>query len=164
MIDIVCFPGKQLDLGFENVYQISEFKAVAAAKEEILQRALQPKKTDFIYNLEDSKKEDKMNRRSSGLNQVYCKLAHDKGIAVAFNFNLVLHAENRDVILGRMMQNVRFCRKYKVKMIIASFAINTYEQRAPNDLIAFGRCIGMTEKEAKDALNFSRKTQLIQAR
>ncbi len=157
MIDIICFPGKHLELGFEKVYQLSELRAVAATREEILKNALQSRKIDFVYNLEKNAKNDKMNRRASGLNQVYCKIMHDKGVAVAFNFNLVLNAEDEGLILGRMMQNVKFCRKYKVRMIIASFANNPYEQRAADDLTAFGRSIGMTGKEANDALNFSKE-------
>ncbi|MEK6812503.1 MAG: RNase P subunit p30 family protein [Nanoarchaeota archaeon] len=157
MIDIVCFPGTPLDLGFQHVYVLSAFKAVAAQKEELLKRAVQSRHVDFIYNLEQNPKKDKTNHRASGLNQVYCTFLRDTQIAVAFNLNLLLHAPDRTVILGRMMQNIRLCRKYKVRMILASFATHPYEQRAPQDLLAFGRCIGMIGREAKDALQFARK-------
>ena len=51
MIDIVCFPGKPFDLGYEKVYQLAELKGVAASREEVLKQALQSRKTLFAYNL-----------------------------------------------------------------------------------------------------------------
>ena len=55
------------------------------------------------------------------------------------------------------MQNIRLCRKYKVKMVLASFATDKFEMRDARDLISFGVCLGMNPGEAKKALNFSKR-------
>ena len=59
------------------------------------------------------------------------------------------------------MQNVRLCRKYKVRMVLASFAHDPWEMRSAYDLLAFGQVLGMTPKEATVALNFTKKRQAI---
>lgn len=105
-------------------------------------------KIDLILNLEYFAKRDNLHHRNSGLNQVLCKIAVEKKKVIAFNFNLVLNSENKELIIGRMMQNARFCRKYKLKTMIASFATQPYEMRFWRDLIAFGIVLGMHPREA----------------
>ena len=162
MIDIINFKGEKFDLGFSRVHNIKDFNAVEARDEEKNKRVLGDRKIDFIYNLESNEKKDKFNSRSSGLNQVLCRLARENEIAVGFNFNLVLNSSSRSLIAGRMMQNVRLCRKFKVKMILFSCAKDKYEMRAARDLAAFGRAVGMTGGEANSALNFKAKEKLIE--
>ena len=115
---------------------------------------MENKRVDIIVGAEKSKKNDFLHYRNSGLNQVLCKLARKNDIAVAFNFNEVLKLKGagRSQLIGRMMQNVRMCRKYGVRMIIASFATNKFELKNPSDLMSFGMILGMTPKEAKDGL------------
>lgn len=110
------------------------------------------KNTDVIFDIENSLKQDKTHYRNSGLNQVLCSLAKEKKILIGFNFNLLLNSKEKDVILGRMIQNVALCRKYKVKMLIASFARKPKEMRSHKDLISFGVVIGMGLKEAKNSV------------
>ena len=55
------------------------------------------------------------------------------------------------------MQNVRFCRKYKVNTVIASFASKPEEMRSAHDLISFGISIGMHPKQAKESLKYLEK-------
>ena len=100
---------------------------------------------DIIFGLEAAQKKDFMHHRASGLNQVLCKIAAQKGKAIAFDFSAVLNSKGmlRAQIIGRMMQNARFCRKYKVKAILASFAKSPYEMRASKDLEAFFATIGL---------------------
>ncbi len=59
----------------------------------------------------------------------------------------------RSKILRRMMQNVKLCRKYKVKMLINSFAKNEYELRSRDALKSFGLVIGMNSREVIEATN-----------
>src|SRR3989344_8241198 len=124
MIDIVKNEklaefGKRL--GYSKIYNIKDFK-VSTYFEDFRRKGL-----DFIYGLEKISEKDSLHQRASGLNQVYCKLAVKHKIAVAFNLSDILKAKNKAVILGRIMQNIRLCRKYKVKMIIISLAEDKYE-------------------------------------
>ncbi len=115
---------------------------------------LEKSNADIIFEMESSQKKDFMHHRASGLNQVMCKIAQETGKTIAFSFSSLLSANPmlRAQLIGKMMQNARFCRKYKVKTIIASFAKTPYQMRAPSELAAFGASIGMHPKEAAESL------------
>lgn len=110
------------------------------------------KKTSVVFALETGSGKDKHHYRSSGLNQVLCGLAKEKNILIAFSFNSVLKAKDKGLVIGRMMQNVKMCKKYCVKMAIASFAQKPEELRHWKDLVSFGIVIGMNAKEAKETV------------
>ncbi|MBC8500265.1 MAG: hypothetical protein ISS25_04665 [Nanoarchaeota archaeon] len=110
------------------------------------------KNIDVIFGLEEQFKKDNYHYRNSGLNHVLCVLAKEKKIIIAFSFNSVLNAKDKGLILGRMMQNVKLCKKYKVKTMIASFARKPSESRFWKDLISFGVVLGINPKEAKEAV------------
>lgn len=113
---------------------------------------LESKKTDVVFEIEKGQKKDNYHYRNSGLNQVLCALAHDKEITVAFSFNSVLTSKTRSEVLGKMMQNAMLCKKYKVEMMIASFARKPAEMRFWKDLVSFGVTIGLSTIEAKNAV------------
>lgn len=155
MIDVVI--GKENEfieigkkLGFSKVISIDE-RFFKNPDRKIFER----KSGIIIYNLEEQKR-DYIHFRNSGLNQVLCKLAKKNNIAIAFNFNLILNSEGmlRSQLLGRMMQNIKLCRKYKINTVIASFASKPEEVRSAHDLISFGISIGMHPKEAKESLKY----------
>lgn len=106
---------------------------------------LEKSQADIIFGLEAAQKKDFLHHRASGLNQVLCKIASQKGKTIGFDFSTVLNSKGmlRAQIIGRMMQNARFCRKYKVKVLLASFAKSPYGMRAQKDLDAFKRVIGL---------------------
>jgi len=110
------------------------------------------KRVDIIFNLETGKMKDFMHHRASGLNDVFAKQAKANKISICFNIGLL--KSNKDVILGRMMQNVRICRKYKINMILSSFATNEYEMKGTSDIKSLGVILGMHPSEAKKALNW----------
>lgn len=112
------------------------------------------KNISILLSPEIKRTKDFMHARDSGLNHVLCKLLKKNNIAVGFSFSLILNSEpqKRARILGKMQQNVRLCRKYKVPMKIASFAKNKWELRNYTSLEAFGKVIGMKPSEAKNAL------------
>ncbi len=111
-------------------------------------------KIKMFFDLENLQERDFIHQRNSGLNHILAKIAHDKDKVIGFNFSSVLNAspEKRVLLLGRMRQNVKLCRKYKVKMFIASFASEPYEIRSNYELRAFGYVIGMNPKEVKESL------------
>ncbi len=116
---------------------------------------LEKSSADILFGLEAAQKKDFMHHRASGLNQVLCKIAAKKGKIIAFDFSTVLNSKGmlRAQIIGRMMQNIRFCRKYKVKTAIASFAKTPYGMRSPEDLASFATVLGMHPKEAKESVS-----------
>ena len=152
MIDIVLSDKNRLKefgrrLGYSDVIYYKNFRI---AFRDI--KAFEDKRIDMVVSSERISGKDFIHYRNSGLNQVLCKLAKKNNITLGFNFNDILKGKPN---MGRMMQNVRLCRKYKVRMVLASFASSIYEMRNPKDLMSFGKCIGMTDKEAKDAVSIN---------
>jgi RNase P/RNase MRP subunit p30 len=92
---------------------------------------------DIVFGLEAKGKTDFNRQRNSGLNQVLCQIAAKKNKTYGFNFRDVLIAKNRPAVIGRMMQNMMLCRKYKVKTIIFSGAKEPMEMRNGRDLDSF---------------------------
>lgn len=99
--------------------------------------SLEKSSVDIVFGLEKLGEKDFMKQRDSGLNQVLCKIAVEKKKIYGFNFNDILKAKNKSVVIGRMMQNLTLCRKYKVKTIFFSGAKEPYEMRTINDMESF---------------------------
>jgi len=168
MMDIVAGTGKELveravELGFKGLVMPKEIKAdlkIYTAKDIVMHRhddndrkLVEKGKVDLIYGLELESRKDYMHSKASGLDHVLCKLLHLKKVIVGFNFNDLLKAkgEKRALLLGRMSQNIRWCRKYKIKTAIFSFASKASELRNPGDLQALFKLLGMHAKEASDS-------------
>jgi len=114
--------------------------------------ALERLHPDIIYGLEEGTRADMIHQRNAGLNHITCKMAAAIGTSVGFSFSSLLDLRNRTRIIGRMAQNIKLCRKYGVKMLIASFATDPMQMRAPEELQSLFRTIGMTQTESKQAL------------
>ncbi|MAG07983.1 hypothetical protein CMO89_00775 [Candidatus Woesearchaeota archaeon] len=106
--------------------------------------AIERNKDFILYGLESGARRDFIHHRA-GLNQVISKLAYKNNVKIAFSFSDILNSEGaeRANIIGRMMHNIRMCRKYKVKTFIASFAEEPFQIRSAHDLMAFGKILGM---------------------
>ena len=110
-----------------------------------INRALvENKKVDVLLSPERNDKKDSMFFRNSGLNQVLCKLAVKNNVSIGFDFSSLLNSsgKKRAIILGRMRQNYKFCKKYKVKMVFSTFAKNKYELRSNDLMRSFERILG----------------------
>jgi len=126
---------------------------IAIKSSENNREIIEASKTNLIFSFEENNKRDFMHQRASGLNQILCKLAEQNNVAIGFSLSSILDSKNKHIILGRIMQNIKLCRKYKVKTIIASFSQNPLEMRSPHDTISLFETLGMHPKEAKDSLN-----------
>jgi len=116
--------------------------------------AIEKSRANVVFGLETIAARDSMHSRNSGLNQVLCKLANKNNVIIGFSFSGILNTDGvtRSQILGRTMQNIRLCRKYKVKTVVASFAEKPYEMRPYHDLKSVFICFGMHPEEAKNSL------------
>lgn len=99
-------------------------------------------KPDVIFSFEENAKKDFIHQRASGFNHILCKSAKDSGVMIGFSLSSILNVEDKHKILGRMMQNIDLCRKYKVKMLIASFAKDPSGMKSPHDLISLFKVLG----------------------
>ena len=146
------------NLGFDEFLYHKNLNIVVGGDEATNTNALSRKNTNILVYAETSEARDHLNWRNSGLNQMLLKLAQKNDIAIGFCLSSVLEHQGikRSAILGRMMQNVVLCRKYKVRMVLCSFAKDIWGLRSASDLQSFGRVIGMTPSEVKQALNLHR--------
>jgi len=172
MFSDIVFCRDFADVGFSRVYHANlivannardlrkkvnkEFGLVVVMGSSLNRDALSNGKVDILLGPHSGVVRDYLHSRNSGLNDVLCKLAKKNNVAVGFSFSDVLNAHSfeRALILGRMMQNVALCRKFKVPMVLGSFAFDKLEMRSPKDLVSFALLLGMSPAEAKRSLSF----------
>ncbi len=139
-------------LGFQRVLFLEDMQAVMVVdgkNEMVNRRAVEDGKTNLLLNPHQGQTADALHFRRSGVNHIVCALAHENNVAFVFTLDHVLTS----LEMGRVMQNIRLCRKYKVKMFMFSNAKTIYEMRGVQDMMAFCRILGMTPGEAKVALS-----------
>ncbi len=156
MKDLVRFKEGWTDMGFDEVLFWKDVGAAEALNYGNLKKIFFNKRAAVVFNSEYLFEEDDLHFRRGGLDEQLLSKATEKKIGIGFSFSDFINIRDsriRAKVLGRMEQNVRFCRKYKLKMAVASLARNRWEMRHANDLLAFAMAIGMTGKEAKGALD-----------
>jgi len=86
--------------------------------------ALENKKVFMLLSPEKIRKSDSINSRNSGLNQVLCELARKNDKIIGINIQDIINEEVKETerakVMGRIIQNVKLCRKYKCKIILLS--------------------------------------------
>ena len=115
---------------------------------------IESKKIKLIYGFEEIYRKDYIHQRASGLNHVICELANKNNVAIGFSYSLLFNKDeyHKSVLMGRMMQNIKLCHKYKVKTIIGSFSENPFEMRAPYDIASLFKLLGMGGRNVNDSL------------
>ncbi len=114
-----------------------------ADSEEMLRFALEKNGVDIIYGMESINPKDSLHFVRGGLDQVLCNIAAEKEKILAFSFADILNSSDRAKLLARIMFNVKLCKKYKVQMMLSSFAGSREEMRSAKDLQALGRVLGI---------------------
>lgn len=86
---------------------------------------------DFLrdpHNVIFRSKMDFIHHQNSGINHVLCNLANERDIGMFFSLNFVTGLDkNKAKEFGRISQNIKFCQKYKVPVLL-SFAISNVNQ------------------------------------
>ena len=140
-------------LGFSRLVFKDDFSkmGIAEAKDYGTNRKLvETKRVKILVNPHINSNKDSLHFRTGGLDHVLCNLASKNNTAIGFS----LDSLNNPVVIGRVKQNIKLCRKYKVRMVFFTFAKNKYELRSVQDLLSLLRVLGMNGKEAKDALSY----------
>jgi ribonuclease P/MRP protein subunit RPP1 len=93
-------------------------------------------------------------RYDCGLNHILAKLAAKNNVAIELNFREILIStkKTRNVVLANMRELVKLGKKYKVPIIICSGSISHCTLRDPLVLRSMGMQLGLTLKEAKEAV------------
>ena len=132
----------------------STYPRVSAANPENIRGLLDNISPTVIYGIESYAHKDRLHQRASGINQILCKIAHDHETAIGFSTSMLLTATPpvRAQLMGRISQNIRLVRKYKNRVMIASFTSDPQLMRSPHDLASLFVVLGMHPAEAKNAL------------
>ncbi len=90
----------------------------------------------IMYGFEFSERKDFMHHRNSGMNHMHAAMMAEKNVTYAFPVAQVIHADERrkGEIVGRLRQNIALAKKYKVKVILASFATEPTDMRNGKDV------------------------------
>ncbi len=96
-------------------------------------------KPRIIYGFEFQERKDFLHHRNAALNHIIAKIMAKNNIAYGFPVAEIINAPTwkQSIILGRMQQNLKLCRKYDVEIIIASFASDPMDMRSVMDM----RCL-----------------------
>jgi RNase P/RNase MRP subunit p30 len=96
-------------------------------------------KNVIIFDFEQNFQKDFLHQKRTGLNHILCSLCAKNDITIGFSFRSFLEADlkQRNVLIGRMMANIKLCLKYNVKMMFGSFANEPYDMRSIKDLESF---------------------------
>ncbi len=101
----------------------------------------------YLINAEADSRDELLYQKRAGLDDIMCRVAKEKNKVVVFNTSLLAQDKNKDKnrnnmnIFGRMQQNARLCRKYRVETLIVTFASTPFEMRTPKDLDGFARAL-----------------------
>ena len=95
---------------------------VISQSEAQVRSALESRKTQILVDPHNNLEKDYMHSRRSGLDQVCCKLAKKNKISIVISYSSIKNSKDRPLTLGKIAQNLRLCKKYKVPIILASFA------------------------------------------
>ncbi len=122
---------------------------VLAKDDEFNRKILENKKVNFLLFAGFKGRKNKLKQKDSGLNQVLCKLARDNDIAIGIDFSELQKKTDFELshYLGMLMQNIKLCRKHKVKMILFNA-----KNKNNHDLFSLLSSLGMPTSMAKYAV------------
>lgn len=100
-----------------------QFILVLGTSDEVNRVALEHKKVFALVAPEFSRANDFLYQRNSGLNHVLCKIAKEKNKLIVFRFSDIQGTETQKaLLLGRMAQNLKLCKKYHVNYLFSNFS------------------------------------------
>ena len=111
-------------------------------KEDMLRFLLEKTPIDMVFGLELIHPKEHYHYRRGGLDHVLSKIAHDTKKTIGFSFSDVLNAKEKSQILGRMMHNLKMCRKFKVQVMFSTFATSSFDLRSTHDLTSLFDILG----------------------
>ncbi len=150
--EINCIPLTILE---PNVFLKKKWFTPVCVQSSESDRAVAERGCSMMWGFEFLQHKDFTHQRGSGLNHVLCEIAQQKNIVIAFSLQHAITAKNPGIILGRMAQNIRLCQKYKVPVMIGSFARTPQEMRSPKDLQALFMELGLRPEFLKKNCDFT---------
>ncbi|MDO8528415.1 MAG: RNase P subunit p30 family protein [Nanoarchaeota archaeon] len=137
----IVIEGRNFEKARKEIKQNQDKTIIFSNEDEELNRKILEKECVNILLLNQSNKKDRLKQRDSGFNHVLAKMAKAKNVTIGINLDEIIHSDkkNKAKILGRIRQNIKLCKKAKLKMMFFS----EKENRNSLDLNALGLVLGM---------------------
>lgn len=105
-----------------------------AKSEEMLRFALEKTKVNVVLGAEEINPKESLHFVRGGLDQITCKIAHEREKKIGFSFSSILKNKSREKLMRRISFNAKLCKKYNVSMLFSTFARSKEELRSAKDL------------------------------
>ena len=163
--DLAC-DGFLLDMDEKEARRTIEFLkqkdktkkiAIIGGEDEFNRRALETLKIDYLVSPENNHGKDSLKQRASGFNQVLAEIAKKKNISIIFSLSLinsVTDKKQRAILLSRIIQNIKVCRKSDCPVKFATFAKNEEELMDEKQVQAIGFSLGMSSQQGYMCFSF----------
>ncbi len=124
-------------------------KIVLAQDKEFNRKMLEKADFDILLSPERNTYQTTVKNIDSGLNHVLCKIANKKGIRIGIDLNEIRNLEKKKkaIVLEKIIQNIKLCRKYKVLLALKGAKDNL-------NSTAFLLSLGASTEQASKALSF----------
>ena len=128
-----------------------KFVPIIIGKTNEFNRKILEKEKNIILLINLAGKKDKIKQRESGLNHVLVNFARKNNNQIGINLDEILESQGAEKakILARIMQNIKFCNKKKVKMKFISLKNKSLDKLG---LKSLGLSLGMPTWMAKGAV------------
>lgn len=120
---------------------------IKAKGDKFNRKILEYGKFDILLSIEAGRKKDSLKNLDSGLNEISARIAAKNNIAIGIDLNAIKNLDKKEKAgrLGRIIQNIRICRKAGAKIRIIN-KINT------NNSFCLLLSLGASTWQAKEAI------------
>ena len=120
---------------------------VFAKDNEFNRKILEYGKFDILLSVEAGDRKDRLKQLDSGFNHVLGAIATKNKVALGIDIAGIskLDKKNKAIHLGRIMQNIRLCRKTKTKIKVLNF-------KDKKDVLSLLISLGASSQQAREAL------------
>lgn len=119
-------------------------------------RVIETLKINYLVSPERKEGKDNLKQRNSGLNHVMAKIAKMNKIKIVIDIDGLskIKGEERVLKIGKIIQNIKICRKANCDVKIASFAKSNKEILGEKSRKSIGLSFGMSSSQANKATQF----------
>lgn len=130
-----------------EIKEVSSIKELNSVKKDSILKSQDPKliryilenkKIKAICSIEEDSLKDFMHSRNSNLNNIFCEIARKNNIGYAISISNLLNSKNKISLFGKIFQNIKLCKKHKVKIYILNDS-----NKNQKDLEAFSRFLNI---------------------
>jgi len=121
---------------------------VKAQNDDFDRKLLEYGKFDILIGIETEKRKNTLRQLDSGFNHILSKIASKNNINLGIDLEEVSKLEKKEkaIILARIIQNIKICRKAKTRLAI----LNAKDKK---DAFHFLISLGASTQQAREALS-----------